>query len=340
MIHLLKGNRVYRSYFGGKNLDKFFNVEDPKVSQFPEEWIASLTKAINPGRERIEEGYSLCLDGKKLKDVINESPIECLGEENYSKYGNKAPFLLKLLDSAERLFIQCHPTTEFAKRHFNSQFGKTESWYILEAEKDAHVYLGFKEGITKEQMIDCFQKQDIEGMLSMMHKHPVKSGDTIFVDGGVPHAIGAGCFLIELQEPTDLMVIPERKSASGITLTDEKMHGGLGFERMFDVFDYTGYSYTETREKYIRNIKTTPNELVTLIGEEWTDKFKMQIVELDGEINFDPNDKCCVAVILEGNCVMENSQQLLRLNKGDELFIAANTPPLFIKGKAKIILCR
>lgn len=340
MIYKLKKNRVYRSYFGGKRLDKFFNVPNPETTQFSEEWIASLTKAYNPGRESIVEGYSRCQDGKLLKEVIAASPIENLGRENYSKYGSRLPFLLKLLDSDERLFIQCHPTAEFAKKHFNSQFGKTECWYILEAEKNACVYLGFKRGITREKLIDCFNRQDIEAMLSLMHRHPVRPGDVLFVNGGVPHAIGAGCLLAELQEPTDLMVIPERRSSSGITLTDEKMHGGLGFERMFDVFDYTGCSYEEIRKKYVKSVAPVKNTAVTVIGEEWTDKFKMQIIAADGKATVDPQGKCCVAVILEGECTLENSHQFLQLTKGDELFIAANTPPSVINGTAKIILCQ
>ena len=340
MIYLLQGNRVYRSYFGGKNLDAFFGKENPSVTQFPEEWIASLTRACNPGREKITEGYSYCRDGKSLREIIDISPVLMLGEENYKKYGKRLPFLVKLLDSAERLFIQCHPTNEFAQKHFNSQFGKTECWYILSAEKDACVYLGFKRGATKQKMINAFLRQDIDDMLSMMHRHPVKAGDVIFVDGGVPHAIGAGCFLVELQEPTDYMVIPERKSLSGISLPDDKMHGGLGFEKMFDVFDYTHYSYDAIRKKFVKHIKLQKNVLNTVVGEEWTDKFKLNCIDLDGEIEFSTNDKCCVALVLEGRCVIDNSQQFIQLNKGDELFIAANTPPSIIKGKAKIILCQ
>ena len=241
MLYLLKQNRVYRSYYGGKRLDKLCGKDICEDSQFPEEWIASTVRAFNAGREDIVEGPSVCEDGRRLADIIKENPKKFLGEEQFNKYGENMSILVKLLDAAERLFIQCHPTIPFAKKYFNSQFGKTECWYIISAEEGAFVYLGFKPEITKEKWQKCFDEQDVDGMLALMHKLSVKAGDLIFVEGGVPHAIGEGCLLCELQEPTDYMVIPERTSKSGITLTDRKMHGGLGFERMMDI-NYKGNS--------------------------------------------------------------------------------------------------
>ena len=143
--------------------------------------------------------------------------------------------------------------------------GKTECWFIIEAEKDACVYLGFKQGITREKWEQLFEKQDIDGMLECLNKVPVRKGDAVFVDGGMPHAIGGGCMLIEAQEPTDLMVIPERTSKSGITLSDEKMHGGLGFNKMFDCFIYKGYSEAELRRKYVKHFNGNTNGFSTVV---------------------------------------------------------------------------
>ena len=86
-------------------------------------------------------------------------------------------------------------------------------------------------------------------MLNALHRFELKKGDFIFVEGGVPHAIGAGCFMAELQEPTDLMVIPERITPSGVELSDVKLHCGLGFEKMFDCFIYNGYDRETIQEK-------------------------------------------------------------------------------------------
>ena len=98
-------------------------------------------------------------------------------------------------------------------------------------------------------------------------------GDLWFVTGGVPHAIGGGAFMIELQGPSYLMVIPERTTPSGVVLAERKLHSGLGFDDMFDVYDYTGLSDSETRALYFRHSERMINTSVEIVGEEFTDKF-------------------------------------------------------------------
>ena len=92
-------------------------------------------------------------------------------------------------------------------------------------------------------------------MLSCLHKVPVKKGDTFIIRGGVPHGIGAGCFLVEIQEPTDYTIRTERVTPSGLPVADAMCHQGLGFEKMFDCFDYQGYSLAELQKKYNRKAR-------------------------------------------------------------------------------------
>lgn len=158
--------------------------------------------------------------------------------------------LVKFLDSAERLVVQVHPTIDFAKKYFNSKFGKTECWYFLSCADDAYVYLGFKEGIRKEDWISAVYNQDIDKILSMLNRLPVKKGDCVFVEGGVPHAIGEGCFMAEVQEPSDLMGVVEKKTPSGRELADIKLHGGIGFENMLKMFKYEGENLEQIKAKY------------------------------------------------------------------------------------------
>ena len=110
-------------------------------------------------------------------------------------------------------------------------------------------------------------------MLACLHKFHVSPGDLWFVTGGVPHAIGGGAFMIEPQGPSDLMVIPERTTPSGVVLAERKLHSGLGFDDMFDVYDYTGLSDSETRALYFRHSERMINTSVEIVGEEFTDKF-------------------------------------------------------------------
>lgn len=351
MIYKLNPNRVPRTYLGGSRIDALRGLT-AENGFFPEEWVASVTAAQNvPGADVILPGISVIDggkdDGRPLTDLLREHPEylrnEChiaqkprnnsdskiLNNPKNDKSGGKNadfPILLKILDSAERLVVQAHPTVEFARKNFGSRYGKAECWYVLSADEDAYVYLGFKKGITREEWKRCFDDQDIETMLLLLHKIPVKSGDVWYVDGGVPHAIGGGCLLAELQEPTDLMVVPEKRTPSGREIPEKRLHGGLGFEKMLDCFVYDGYSIDELRSRYYRQIPTDSSDCTIVIGGDLTDKFAMYdcrtanaALELCPE---QTRSKPSAAVVLSGiGNITDNEGNVTRLSPGDTLFI-------------------
>ena len=323
MVYKLKSNRVWRTYLGGKRIDSLYGKSNPKNSHYPEDWIASTVRAFNSGHKDTMEGLSICQDGQVPVDLIRQAPEKVLGRNQVEKHGEQMSILVKLLDASERLAIQAHPTIEFSKQYLSSDFGKTECWYIVEAESDAYIYLGFKEGVTRRDWVGCFEKQDVAGMLNMLHKIPVKVGDFFFVDGGIPHAIGGGCMMVELQEPTDFMVIPERITPSGIRLSDTKMHMGLGFEKMFDCFNYEGWSLEELKRKYYRKISIKPNERCAIIDKTLTDKFRMEAYYITDSIIADYEDTYLVAIVIEGKGNITTRSGIHTIAKGDQLFISA-----------------
>lgn len=328
---------MWRSYKGGKRLDEFCGISQGQDSQFPEDWIASTVKAVNPGRDNTTEGLAITTDNEYLIDIINRYPEKMLGKKQIEKYGNCMSILVKLLDSSERLVIQVHPTVEFAKKYLNTNFGKTECWYILEAEDDAHVFLGFKEGITREKWIEYFQKQNINAMLNALHKIYVKKGDCILVEGGVPHAIGSGCMMVELQEPTDLMVITERVTPSGIKLSDIKLHNGLGFEKMFDCFDYSGCASEELIDKYLVKPIHLNEKHSIILRADITDKFAMEEVVVNGEYEFPLHGKYCVAIVLDGEGIIAGANQQVDVARSDRMFITAEEPAIRIQSKKSML---
>ncbi len=320
MIYKLKNNRVWRSYTGGTHLDLIYGpAGECDTRNFPEEWIGSCTVAFNPGRDIKDEGVSLTEDGRLLTELVPDKDIS---------------FLLKLLDSSERLVIQVHPTVDFAKKHFNSKYGKEECWYSLE--DSGYVYIGFKEGITKDKWIDLFNRQDIDGMLECLHKFDIKKSDLIFVYGGVPHAIGADCFIAELQEPTDLMVIPERVTPSGRKLADEKLHCGLGFDKMFDCFIYEGLSREETISKYFIKSSIVDECCKKLIDENTTTKFEMFELDVNGSYVFPTDNKYMCAIILDGDGAINGTD----VSINDRIFVDKDSSEFKIEGNIKFILCR
>ena len=283
----------------------------------PEDWMASTTTAFNGTLEIEGEGLGRLEDGQLVKDVVGTLPI-----------------LVKLLDSDERLVIQAHPTVPCAQRLFNSPVGKTECWYFLPGTApDACVYLGFKPGITRAKWEAAFEAQD--GLLDFLHRIPVKVGDFVFVDGGMPHAIGGGCFMIELQEPSDLMVVAERVTPSGRRIPDAKMHGGVGWEKMFEVYEYEGRTFEETCARYVKRAAGAINcapPVTQILGPELTDKFEMWRVTNGGRVALQRDRS--VAVVTDGTGEVNG----LAVKKGDRLVIA-NERQLAVSGEVTLVVC-
>ena len=338
MILKFKENGVNRAYTGGKNIDKFVGKNICENGSKPEEWIASVVTAFNPDNPIENEGLSMCEDGRFFKDVLAEDYKKHLGVFENSAVREEMTILVKLLDSAERLVIQCHPTIEFAKKVFDSNFGKAECWYMLDTDTDAYIYLGFKKGITKEKWIKLYETQNIEGMLDCLNRFSVQKGDLWFVDGGIPHAIGAGCFMIELQEPSDLMVIPECTTPSGRVLDERKIHGGLGFEKMFDCYEYIGYTQDEIREKYYRNIEFKENELSPIVDTFFTNKFSMYGIKVNGECDIVLNSYS-VAVSIDGEFVINSNDEKVGFKKGDKVFLSDDSKNISVFGNGEIVFC-
>ncbi len=238
---------VNRTYRGGKLLKKYLGMENTEDSFYPEDWISSFTEAKN--KEYLKnEGIT------RVETPLGEKLItEVITESSFGKGRFESGVLIKFLDSAERLGIQVHPDKKYAKEIFNSSYGKTECWHILDTREEkepAAVYLGFKEYVTKEIWAELFNKQDINGMLEAMHKFEVKKGDTILVTGGTPHAIGGGCFLLEIQEPCDYTMRVEKTTLAGESLTPMQVHYGVGEEKMLDCFNYTPRTREETKKLF------------------------------------------------------------------------------------------
>lgn len=326
MLYKLTTTRVYRTYYGGKNIDRVTGVRNPGITRYPEDWLASVTEAFNPGHEVKGEGLSKTEDGKYLADIIAENKSEMIGSDDRMK------LLFKMLDSAERLVIQVHPTVEFAKKYFNSDYGKTECWYVLNG--GGTVYLGFKPDITKEYWKELFYKQDIKAMLDCLHCFNVHKGDMIFIAGGVPHAIGADCFIAELQEPTDLMAVTERVTPSGVKLPDVKLHGGLGFEKMFDCFNYDGMERAEIKEKYFLSPKFLENGRELLVGSDVTDKFRLEKLTVSGENEFAVSD---YGIVLITNGEGTINGQTAKI--GDRFFIPFTEKKLSCSGNMDMLVC-
>jgi mannose-6-phosphate isomerase len=345
-----KPNRVWRTYLGGALIDKWQKTILNQDGNLSEEWIMSTIVAR--GKERpLEEGLSRVItpEGEVLlSTIIATDPVLFLGERIAKKFGAMG-ILIKMLDSAERLTIQVHPDKEYARTMFNSPFGKTESWYILggrelNGEKSC-IYLGFKEGVTSEQWENLFRTQNIQGMLNCLHRFEVKEGDAFMIYGGVPHVIGAGCFLMELQEPTDYTMRVEKITPNGLIINDDLIHQGIGEEKMLKCFHYQGCSYEEALKRWkIEPEVVESNEdyrVKTIFNEKHTDCFALNELELKGRMIIEGNRDFYVAVIYSGSGIISCNGEELLYEQGDKLFFPAQIDQVTWEAESpsKILLC-
>lgn len=138
--------------------------------------------------------------GRTLQDLIDSYPEELLGKHVHEKFGTEFPILIKFIDAREDLSIQVHPNDELAKIRHNS-FGKTEMWYVMQADKGAELIVGFNKDVTKEE----YQKHLDNGTLTdIMNYEKVAEGDTFFINTGKVHAIGGGIIIAEIQQTSDI----------------------------------------------------------------------------------------------------------------------------------------
>jgi mannose-6-phosphate isomerase len=258
---------------GGREIDKLRGVYPPRDDPAGSEaWIGSVTRVGNPPPDEPYRGCSEVLlpdgtlpGGRRmyLFEAINLAPEEVLGPLHLARHGKDTlGMLIKYLDAQKQYLLQAHPTRPWAKKMWNSDFGKEESWYVIGTRDDtvepAYILLGFKEGISRERFEELYRKDDLPALEKLCHKIPVKTGETYFVGGGVPHALGEGCFVIEVQEPCDITVVPispqkryeAMKAMVGddprLKMEDEKLYD----ERMLGAFIYDGCDEAENLRRW------------------------------------------------------------------------------------------
>jgi mannose-6-phosphate isomerase len=204
----LPPNQIRRFYRGGNRIAAFRGVP-PTGDDAPEDWIASTTTVHG----ETELGLSRLDDGTLLAEAFAREPEAFFEPEHLSRFGPEPAVLLKLLDAGERLPVHLHPDDEFARAHLRAPCGKTEAWIILEAEPGARVHLGFAEEIDERTLAELVAAQEV---LSALTPVPVSAGDWLFVPAGLPHAIGEGILLLELQQPADLSLLLEGREYLGL----------------------------------------------------------------------------------------------------------------------------
>jgi len=260
------------------------------------------------------------LKGKSLMQLIDEMPNEILGTKVYNQFGKQFPLLFKYLDAREDLSIQVHPNDALAKERHNS-FGKTEMWYVTQADADARIIVGFKENSSKEEYLKHLEDKTLVSILDTVK---AKSGDVFFLETGTVHAIGAGLVVAEIQQTSDItyrLYDFDRKDAQGNT---RELHVDLAL-------DAINYNKVETQKKYETKVNTS-NTVVDC------PYFTTNFIPLENKVEVAKSGETfTVYMCIEGSFEIEYEGFKQSYIKGDTILVPAEINAFILNGKASIL---
>ncbi len=354
---LLPPNRVWRTYPGGRTLDQLAGVPAPADSHFAEDWIGSVTRATNVGRESIAEGISQVrlsaapdAPTHDLAALLAADPVYFLGSAHVAAFGPQPQLLVKFLDSATRLHFQVHPTRDYARRVLGAPSGKTEAYHILAARTDLaeppYIYVGFQRPPSPEQLKRLIETQDIAGIEACFDKIEVRPGDTFIIPGGTPHALGPGVFMVEIQEPSDLVIRFEFERG-GYVLPESARFMNRGIDFALTIFDLAPLN----RAAIDTRVRCQPRRLADhgggsfteeLIGPAQTDCFRVTRTSLAGPV-VRPSGSFSIAIVTEGRVRAETpGGEPVELNCYDHVLIPAGLGALTwhpLTAEASVLEC-
>jgi mannose-6-phosphate isomerase len=322
-VILLPSNRPpARFYRGGRKITDF-RGEPPAGDREPEDWVASTTALA--GEQSL--GVTILPDGQSLKIAIEEQPEAWLGQAHTERFGVDARLLVKLLDAGQRLPVHAHPHASFAAEYLGKAHGKAEAWYIVEG---GEVYLGLKQDVTGDDLKSLVISQNVDTLLSMLHRVDVHPGDVVYVPPGVLHAINDGVFLVELQEPEDLSILLEWRDFDLDGECDGQL--GLGFNLALEAVECRSRSGEELRQ-LIRSAGFGSSVLP-----DAADPYsRLERVALNGQTTLDPG--FAVLVMLTGEADLEGGRAL-HLRGGNTAVLPDAFGPVIFHGRGELLAYR
>lgn len=180
--------------WGGEKIAPFKNITTDQHN-IGESWELS---GVRNNESVVANGP---LAGRTITELIREYKGGLIGKANYEKTGEEFPLLIKFIDARQDLSIQVHPDDELAAKRHNGSKGKTEMWYVISADKDAHLMSGLSRKITPEEYVE---RVDNHTITEVLHDYKVSAGDVFFLPAGRIHSIGAGSFIAEIQQTSDI----------------------------------------------------------------------------------------------------------------------------------------
>lgn len=313
----LKFNALLKStLWGGDKIIPFKNL-DIQQENVGESWEIS---GVKDNETIVADGpYA----GKKLNELVEELKGKLVGEDNYQRFGNEFPLLIKFIDARQDLSIQVHPTDEIAKMQ-GKERGKTEMWYLMDSDKDATLLCGLKKKITPEEYAQMVENDTI---VDAIDRYEVKEGDCFFLPAGRIHAIGTGCFLAEIQQTSDVTY----------RIYDFKRKDKDGNYRQLHTKEAAECINYNVESNYRTDYTPVKNQGVSLVQCPY---FNTAVYDLDEPMTIDYSelDSFVILIGLKGNAtITDNEGNTFTLQAGESVLVPATTETLKVDGNIKFL---
>lgn len=304
-----------QTLWGGDKIIPFKHLNET-LESVGESWEIS---GVKDNETIVSEGE---YKGKSLNQLVRELKGKLVGQENYERFGNEFPLLIKFIDARQDLSIQVHPTDEIAHRQGKTR-GKTEMWYALESAPGAQLYNGLKQQITPEQYKQMVENDTITDALA---RYEVNEGDVFFIPAGRIHAIGAGCFVAEIQQTSDVtyrIYDFKRKDKNG---NYRELHTELAAESIdYTVLPNYRAEYERTKNEGVQ-VATCP--YFTTAVYDLTEPMTLDYTELDSFV-------ILIAVKGEGRLICNGEDMSFQM--GDTVLFPATTNEVRVEGDVKFL---
>lgn len=304
---IFKPSFHYRIW-GGNQLKRFH----PEINQdkIGESWeISTVPNFVS----EITNGH---LQGKNLNDAIQIYKENLLGKETFRKYGLDFPLLIKFLDAQEVLSVQVHPNDEYAQKHYHS-FGKSEMWYVLDAQENSELIIGLKENVDKEKYLEAVEKDRVEDVLRRVK---VKKGDVFYIPAGRIHAIGKGIMIAEIQQTSDITF--RIYDYNRVDKDGKKRE--LHVKEAAEVIDFTyikdPFSHYKNYEKRHEGKEDKSENRFHLVESPY---FTSNKITFNKPLTFTKEDKFRIYICIEGNFTIKYKEMSIPILCGHSFLIPA-----------------
>ncbi|MEA3504234.1 MAG: type I phosphomannose isomerase catalytic subunit [Bacteroidota bacterium] len=304
-LYPLKFTSVYKDkIWGGKKIQTVLGKDFSPLPNAGEAWVLS---GVKNSETVVENGY---LAGNNLSELVEIFMDDLVGGAVFDKFQNEFPILVKFIDANKDLSIQVHPNDELAKKRYNS-LGKTEMWYVIDADDDAKLISGLKETTDKKTYVDSVENNSLQKLLNY---ESVSKGDVFYIPSGRIHAINKGIFLAEIQQSSDVtyrIYDYNRKDDKG---NARELHT----DQAVDAIDY------EKHSNYRTEYEAKKNKTVPLVNSKY---FITNILDLDTGVgkDYEELDSFVIHLCVEGSYVLIVDEEKIEMKMGDVVLLPAIT---------------